>query len=113
MKIEIKKPKIKGIINTETEIIYKFKPSKNTLEILDNIFEISDEVNPPIWEKWVCEYEKVTKKEEIVFLDQKKDFKIYVIMTVKNIRLILFKTKKWESAHKQITEKFEFSSKEN
>lgn len=101
------KEKILGLSNTEDVMWYKLSPSDETLKLLDEIFDIYDNLFEEDTNN-IHSYGFHTEFGERDFHKETEDFIIYFIFTKKMAHVILRKTLRWKYFNNLINKKFDF-----
>jgi len=103
----MQKEKILGMTHTEEIIWYRFTPTDKTLEFLDSVFDIYDNIFENDSSK-IYSYSFKMDFGDFNFFKETKEFSAYFIFSKSYAHLLLRKTKNWEKFSKLILEKFEF-----
>ena len=101
------KEKTLGLSNTEDVMWYSLSPSDETLRLLDEIFDIYDNLYEEDAKK-IHSYAFHTEFGEMHFHKETESFIAYFIFTKTSAHVILRKILKWKKFSDLINKKFEF-----
>lgn len=101
------KGKLYTVKNNEDSIWFEMHPSNNTIEHLDNIFDIHEHLYDEVAED-LFSYDHPLTSSELSFFKEHPEFFAYFIFTKQSSHVLLRKTKEWKRKREEILNRFDY-----